>query len=102
LRIVGSFGCKIDTEIVHASCFKSLPSEAKNGVVAGFVGFVGSHAKKRLHQLVRRMGVDHVNAGNQSQLETSFWPGQKDRIWYLIRRSPRGQYQLTSVKLEPT
>ena len=32
-RIVGSFGCKIDAEMLHASCFKSLPSQAKNGVV---------------------------------------------------------------------
>jgi hypothetical protein len=55
LRIVGSFGRKIDVEIVPASCFTGVPSQAKNGVVAGFVGFVGSRAKKRLHQLARRM-----------------------------------------------
>src|SRR5215207_7704971 len=45
-RILSSFGCKIDAEILHVSCFKSVPSQAENGVVTGFVGFVESRAKK--------------------------------------------------------
>ena len=57
LRIVSSFGCKIDADVLHGSCFNSVPSQAKNGVVAGLVGFVGSWAKKRLHQLATNRNV---------------------------------------------
>jgi hypothetical protein len=49
LRIVSSFGCEIDVEILSASCFKSVPSQARNGVVVGFVGFERSREKKPLH-----------------------------------------------------
>src|SRR6187399_2540322 len=54
LRIVGSFVGEFNKVRMRASCFRSLPSQAKNGVVAGFVGFVGSRTKKRLHELARK------------------------------------------------
>jgi hypothetical protein len=68
LCIVSSFGCKIDAQILHVSCFNSVPSQAKNGVVSGFVGFVGSRAKKRLHQLATNRNV--VLAARKTALVT--------------------------------
>jgi hypothetical protein len=64
LRIVGSFVDEFDAGRMHASCFRSLPSQATNGVVAGFVGFAGSRTKKRLHEFGRK-GWLTPNSGDQ-------------------------------------
>jgi hypothetical protein len=56
-RIVGSFVGKFDAGKMQASCFRNLPSQARNGVVAGFVGFAGIGTKKRLHEPARKISV---------------------------------------------
>ena len=82
LRIVGSFIGEFDAVRVHVSCFRSLPSQAKNGVVAGFVGFAGSRTKKRLHEFARKTSVGHPNAGTNHDCKRTL-SAQKDSIGYL-------------------
>jgi hypothetical protein len=82
LRIVGSFVGEFDAVKVHASCFRSLPSRAKNGVVARFVGFAGSRSTKRLHEFARKASVDHPNTGENHDCQRIL-SAQKDSIRYL-------------------
>jgi len=73
LRIVGSVVGEFDGVSMHASCFRSLPSQARNDVVAEIAGFAGNRPKKPLHEFAREMSASRPKCGRSTRAANGFF-----------------------------